>query len=480
MNNDLYSTALSFFKDGKYVEAYSILSDSATTLSSKEAILLDECKKQITNQYNLLIRDCIQQGDWKTACSKKEEYCLRYDFDSMIRDIQIPMKAKSYLLRKTKDAPAIIVVAGFLIVLTVILIVWKCSQNDSGDIQVTNDVTSSATVNEETVGAADYHVVDSTLETPPEEIEKPYEPEIQFEHIKEKRGNFEVDIEWPVSMSGTEDVSKLQECIIAKAFGYQTDDIHKCIELYFERESEEAENNWIPEQCDGHKKVKFHQWWNGLCIFSTHYLFYGGGNSESIFSSSDYIIYDKDSGRELKLDDIISNKPATLNIIKDYLSRYNTDRTYCEADEVPERFQLSPLGITFIFPQYTIWGGSFGEPHILFDYYELKDALSDSFAEKISNILHQKAWIKCSISELDDARRLDFERKGNKIRNCIYSNLNTDEKIEMTGEIVGNNYIFEAKDGSKALKIMIDRHVLEGTIIEGSKEFGVQLEIEFP
>lgn len=164
MNNDLYSTALSFFKDGKYVEAYSILSDSATTLSSKEAILLDECKKQITNQYNLLIRDCIQQGDWETACSKKEEYCLRYDFDSMIRDIQIPMKAKSYLLRKTKDAPAIIVVAGFLIVLTVILIVWKCSQNDSGDIQVTNDVTSAATVNEETVGAADNPAVDSTLE----------------------------------------------------------------------------------------------------------------------------------------------------------------------------------------------------------------------------------------------------------------------------------------------------------------------------
>ena len=376
----------------------------------------------------------------------------------------------------------VIVIAILIAIIAVsILSVKSCNPKEANGTQSIDDITLIDSVEmEEVVRSADYHAVDSTLETPSEEIEKPYEPEIQFEHIKEKRGNFEVDIEWPVSMSGTEDVSKLQECIIAKAFGYQTDDIHKCIELYFERESEEAENNWIPEQCDGHKKVKFHQWWNGLCIFSTHYLFYGGGNSESIFSSSDYIIYDKDSGRELKLDDIISDKPATLNIIKDYLSRYNTDRTYCEADEVPERFQLSPLGITFIFPQYTIWGGSFGEPHILFDYYELKNALSDSFAEKIGNILHQKAWIKCSISELDDARRLYFERKGNKIRNCIYSNLSTDEKIEMTGEIAGNNYIFEAKNESKTLKIMIDRHVLEGTIIEGSKEFDVQLEVEFP
>ncbi len=359
---------------------------------------------------------------------------------------------------------SVVVISTIVIISIVVLFISQCKNSAKQHLMVTDSLTVDS------VG------VDSVIE---EGTQTTLNNHTEIKNIKEKRGNFEVDIDWPVSISEIEDISKLQNCIVKKAFGRQSD-IYDCIEQYFKEESEEAENTSVPKECEGHTNVKFQQWWNGLCIFSTHYYFYGGcGANGCVYSLNDYVIFDKDLERELNLDDIISDKSATLNIINDYL--YNTDRCLSKADEVPDRFLLSPAGITFIFPKYTIWGGLFGEPYILFDYYELENALSRVFAKRIKNILSKNVWTKCSFTGImPDDIRLDFERKGNELRNCIYSKSEDDKKIIMTGKIIGNNYIFEGKDDNKTLKMVIDRHILEGTATYGSKKTDLNLMIAFP
>lgn len=359
---------------------------------------------------------------------------------------------------------SVVVISTIVIISIVGLFTSQCKTSAEQHLMATDSLT------------VDSVSVDSVIE---EGTQTTLNNHTEIKNIKEKRGNFEVDIDWPVAMSEIEDISKLQNCIAKKAFGHQAG-IHDCIEQYFKEESEEAENTGVPKECEGHTNVKFQQLWNGLCIFSTHYYFYGGcGTNGCVYSLNDYVIFDKDLERELNLDDIISDKSATLNIINDYL--YNTDRCLSKADEVPDRFLLSPAGITFIFPKYTIWGGLFGEPYILFDYYELENALSGVFAKRIKNILSKNVWTKCSFTGImPDDIRLDFERKGNELRNCIYSKSENDKKIIMTGKIIGNNYIFEGKDDNKTLKMVIDRHILEGTATYGSKKTDLNLMIAFP
>lgn len=65
MEDNLYTLALSHYQKGEYEEAFYLLkvSDKEETFSNKERVLLEACKKQISEQYYLLITNHIAQKE---------------------------------------------------------------------------------------------------------------------------------------------------------------------------------------------------------------------------------------------------------------------------------------------------------------------------------------------------------------------------------------------------------------------------------
>ena len=53
MENDLYTLALSHYQKGEYEDAFNLLKtfDVKGSASNKERVLLEACKKQISEQY---------------------------------------------------------------------------------------------------------------------------------------------------------------------------------------------------------------------------------------------------------------------------------------------------------------------------------------------------------------------------------------------------------------------------------------------
>ena len=68
-----------------------------------------------------------------------------------------------------------------------------------------------------------------------------------------------------------------------------------------------------------------------------------------------------------------------------------------KADKLPENFIITPTGITFIFPRYSIGYGAQGQPYISVSYNELKDVLSERFKRAIGNIPFKEKWEKFKI-----------------------------------------------------------------------------------
>ena len=95
MENDLYNLALSHYKRGEYEEAFNILFKVSTeqecNASNKEYILLEECKKQISEQYYFLIINHIEHHEYKEAELLREEFLTKYDFDDRITLLAIPV-----------------------------------------------------------------------------------------------------------------------------------------------------------------------------------------------------------------------------------------------------------------------------------------------------------------------------------------------------------------------------------------------------
>ena len=95
MENDLYNLALSHYKRGEYEEAFNILFKVSTeqecNASNKEYILLEESKKQISEQYYFLIINHIEHHEYKEAELLREEFLTKYDFDDRITLLAIPV-----------------------------------------------------------------------------------------------------------------------------------------------------------------------------------------------------------------------------------------------------------------------------------------------------------------------------------------------------------------------------------------------------
>ena len=93
MKEELYRQALSSFNNGDYERALDILTQGESQLFSiQEKQLLEQCKKQITEQYYYFINDSIRQEDYFTARALKEKHKVKYGANPRIDNIAIPQK----------------------------------------------------------------------------------------------------------------------------------------------------------------------------------------------------------------------------------------------------------------------------------------------------------------------------------------------------------------------------------------------------
>lgn len=74
---------------------------------------------------------------------------------------------------------------------------------------------------------------------------------------------------------------------------------------------------------------------------------------------------------------------------------------------------------------------------------------------------------------------LSFEKDGDALINCIYTNVDLGGKIKMGGEIVGSEFVFTGKDGMYKFQIRIDRDTFDGTATDGPKELSVSLDKKY-
>lgn len=93
MDDDLYKNALSAFNRGEYESAYNIISCTEESLSIEGERLLNECEKQIAEQYYYIIKEYLHQGDYNTARREKDKYAKTYGYNPKIESIEIPTKS---------------------------------------------------------------------------------------------------------------------------------------------------------------------------------------------------------------------------------------------------------------------------------------------------------------------------------------------------------------------------------------------------
>ena len=111
--NTNYQKALKYYNQYNYEEAYDVLS-SSNNLDEKSQKLLEECKKQILQQYVYLIND--YEGKWKTnkANELRERYIQKYGNNSLISKPEDDDNSSLILIT--------IVALGFILWLVVMLI----------------------------------------------------------------------------------------------------------------------------------------------------------------------------------------------------------------------------------------------------------------------------------------------------------------------------------------------------------------------
>lgn len=81
--DSIYREALSLYKQCEYEKAYDILS-SSQCLNEKDSKLLEECKKQILQQYLYLINEAEKQKDIAAANRLKATYTEKYGRNILI------------------------------------------------------------------------------------------------------------------------------------------------------------------------------------------------------------------------------------------------------------------------------------------------------------------------------------------------------------------------------------------------------------
>lgn len=76
--------------------------------------------------------------------------------------------------------------------------------------------------------------------------------------------------------------------------------------------------------------------------------------------------------------------------------------------------------------------------------------------------------------------KLEFEKTGDELTNCIYTNVDLGGKIRMRGDIIGHEYVFTGMDGNYTFQIRIDGHSYDGIATDGPKTLSVSLDKSAP
>jgi TonB family protein len=159
MNDNLYSDAISRFKEGKYEEALAILNTSKDHLSLKEKELINECKRLVIEQYCYLINELIQQEDYQNARTLKNEYKAKFGVSSRIDSIVVPEKSSvtsSQQIEQDDDEEESygtrfwIIIAGVVVIGLIALFCWKHNRNKGTTNTISQENTTSVIAEPET------------------------------------------------------------------------------------------------------------------------------------------------------------------------------------------------------------------------------------------------------------------------------------------------------------------------------------------
>lgn len=83
-----YKEALTLYNQFEYEKAYDILSNSSHNMGDKESRLLEECKRQILQQYIYLINESEKEGDIGKANQLRRIYTFKYGKSDKISEIK--------------------------------------------------------------------------------------------------------------------------------------------------------------------------------------------------------------------------------------------------------------------------------------------------------------------------------------------------------------------------------------------------------
>jgi len=377
--NSLYQQALSFYSQGDYEGAWDLL-QNIDLETEQEIRLFKECDKLVAEKAVYVLRSYIEEGKIKEAKNYKIDFLSKYGYRSVLATIEIPEEvqpSQCYTQQSVNEQEQIVTeqktditeqkasfgkVFGIIatILVFVIGIAYFLSLDKEG---VTSD---TSTLENETVEYA--KKLDS-----PKVINIPN----KFEYINKSEDTYKVDVEWPLSLTGITDISKIQKILIKHAFN--ENDINTCVENYFRKwKNTEPLGDYGTES---EITVKFQQCLNDLYIFKIHiYADYGGGTGASTFCHDEYIYFDKNTESELSIDGIFIDNSTTLSIVNSHIS---LDEYAGKAEKLPDNIIISASGIIFIFPKYSIGYGYQGEVEISVGYDELNNVLSNTFKNAI-------------------------------------------------------------------------------------------------
>ena len=342
------------------------------------------------------------------------------------------------------ESPKVISVAVISVIAIIVIAVLCVNQCQNRVVPLSIAIDSLA---------VDTTTVDSVID---EETPTTFDNHTEIRNIKEKRGNFEVDIDRPVSMAGIDDISKLQRCIVEKSFDAESNDIDACVESYFEEREQWAANEGGAD-ATGHVSVKFRHRYGDFFVFDiSRYVADSKFMNEGIggpHGSDSSINFNNKLGRELKLGDLTDNEEKFVEVIK---AKSGNETAHAES------FAVLPIGVVCSWAFRPPWYEC-----VLLDYGELGNALSGKFKKLINN----DVWTPCVLSGQQGNKniRLEFERKGDQLRNCTFIDINLNEKTSMDGKITNTEIIFTSKN----LRITISKHNLETVVVDGSKNESV-------
>ena len=146
MVDDSYTQALSLFNQGEYEKALRLIEQSPlNTLREKE--LLEQCRKQVVEQYCYLINESIAQKDCRTAKFAKDEFKAKYGVNNKIEGIKIPeiqaTPSTEELVEKKPNSRKYIVIALGVILVTITAFFIKRKSNQENLLSAKYETSDS-------------------------------------------------------------------------------------------------------------------------------------------------------------------------------------------------------------------------------------------------------------------------------------------------------------------------------------------------